>query len=127
MLNRAVGEQRYDTLRVSRRILSNKFYYLRQHLLYRIFIESPDIGAMIGIYPKTDSTHGYGSNSTYFEIQFSMKCTETSRKTPLTVMAPSVCGLCIFVSFMLATHFIRISSRGTGIRLQAAKMANRKE
>ena len=35
-------------------------------MLYRIFVESPDIGAMIGIYPKTDTTHGYGSNSTYF-------------------------------------------------------------
>ena len=64
MLNRAVGEDTYDSVRVGRRIISNKFYYLRQHLLYRCFIESPDIAAMIGIYPKTDSSHGYGSTST---------------------------------------------------------------
>ena len=65
MLNRAVGEDRYDSIRVQRRIISNKFYYLRQHLLYRIFIESPDVGCMLGIYPKTDSSHGYGSNSNF--------------------------------------------------------------
>jgi hypothetical protein len=65
MLNRVVGEENYDSVRITRRVFSSKFYYLRQHLLYRIFIESPDVGAMIGIYPKTDTTHGYGSNSTY--------------------------------------------------------------
>ena len=65
MLNRVVGEDRYESLRVERRIFQNKFYYLRQHLLYRIFIESPDVASMIGIYPKTDSSHGYGSNSSF--------------------------------------------------------------
>ncbi len=65
MLNRVVGEDRYESLRVERRIMSNKFYYLRQHMLYRIFIESPDVASMIGIYPKTDSSHGYGSNSNF--------------------------------------------------------------
>jgi hypothetical protein len=41
--------------------LSNKFYYLRQQMLYRTYIESPDVANMIGIYPKTDSSHGYGN------------------------------------------------------------------
>ncbi len=68
MLNRVVGEERYDGLRVSRRILQNKIYYLRQHQLYRTFIESPDLACLLGIYPKTDNSHGYGSNSISFAI-----------------------------------------------------------
>ena len=63
MLNRVVGEERYDAIRVTRRVFSNKFYYLRQHLLYRMFVESPDVACMMGVYPKTDSSHGYGSQS----------------------------------------------------------------
>jgi hypothetical protein len=61
MANRVIGEQTYDALRVQRRVLSNKFYYLRQQMLYRTYIESPDVANMIGIYPKTDSSHGYGN------------------------------------------------------------------
>jgi len=82
MLNRAVGEKTYDDLRVSRRVLSNKFYYLRQQMLYRWFIESPDLANMLGIFPKTDSSHGYGSHSNYTANQLPMNCTEISNKTP---------------------------------------------
>jgi len=34
-------------------------------MLYKCFIESPDLACLLGIYPKTDSSHGYGSNSIY--------------------------------------------------------------
>lgn len=64
MLNRAVGEERYNEIRVGRRIWQNKVYYIRQHLLYRLFIESPDLSCMLGVYPKCDTSHGYGSSST---------------------------------------------------------------
>lgn len=40
-------------------------------MLYRLFIESPDLSCMIGVYPKTDSSHGYGSNSKYLFIKVS--------------------------------------------------------
>lgn len=30
MFNRVIGEERYDNIRVYRRVLSNKFYYFRQ-------------------------------------------------------------------------------------------------
>jgi hypothetical protein len=63
MANRIIGEPAYDAIRVQRRILSNKFYYLRQQMLYKVYIESPDVANMIGIYPKTDSSHGYGNPS----------------------------------------------------------------
>lgn len=92
MLNRLVGENTYDTLRVTRRVFSNKFYYLRQHMLYRCFIESPDVACMLGIYPKTDNSHGYGSTGKSMSTQSGTKCTEISRKTPLTVTVPSECG-----------------------------------
>jgi len=40
-----------------------KFYYLRQHFLYRTFVESPDVACMLGVYPKSDNSHGYGNHS----------------------------------------------------------------
>jgi hypothetical protein len=61
-------------------------------MLYRIYIESPDVANMIGIYPKTDSSHGYGNPSTLFLKQSHTKCTEISKKTPSIVTVPSVCG-----------------------------------
>ncbi|EGR31086.1 hypothetical protein IMG5_118110 [Ichthyophthirius multifiliis] len=65
ILNRAVGEDRYDKIRVYRRTLQNKIYYTRQQMLYEIFIEHPDIAQHIGIYPKIDSTHGFTYQNTY--------------------------------------------------------------
>lgn len=63
MINRVVGENRYESLRIHRRVLSNKFYYLRQNILYTLFVESPDLACMLGIYPKVDSSHGFGWHS----------------------------------------------------------------
>lgn len=34
-------------------------------MLYRTYIESPDVANMIGLYPKTDSSHGYGNPSIF--------------------------------------------------------------
>ena len=65
MINRVVGEQRYDAFRVYRRVLSNKFYYARQEMLYQCFVETPDIANMLGIYPKVDTSHGFGYHNTY--------------------------------------------------------------
>lgn len=65
MINRVVGEERYDALRVFRRTLSNKFYYFRQQMLYQCFVETPDIASMLGIYPKIDSSHGFGYTSKF--------------------------------------------------------------
>ena len=61
-------------------------------MLYRVYIESPDVANMIGIYPKTDSSHGYGNPSTLLIKQSHTKCTEISNKIPSIVMVPSVCG-----------------------------------
>lgn len=66
MLNRVVGEERYDAIRVQRRVYSNKFYYLRQQILYRWFVEHPDLANMLGIYPKVDSSHGFGFYSIFY-------------------------------------------------------------
>jgi len=65
MINKLVGEERYDIFRVWRRVQSNKFYYLRQQMLFRCFVETPDIANMLGIYPKVDTSHGYGYYNTY--------------------------------------------------------------
>jgi hypothetical protein len=61
-------------------------------MLYRTYIESPDIANLIGIYPKTDSSHGYGNPSNAFLMQFPTRCTEISKRTPLAVTVRSACG-----------------------------------
>ena len=38
IINAAVGEERYDALRIRRRVFTTKFYYLRQQVLYQWFL-----------------------------------------------------------------------------------------
>ena len=52
MAARVVGEERWDALRLVRRVYGNKFYYGRQQVLYDIFYDWPALANMIGIYPK---------------------------------------------------------------------------
>jgi hypothetical protein len=35
-------------------------------MLYRCFIETPDLANLLGIYPKMDSSHGFGFYSNLF-------------------------------------------------------------
>lgn len=62
-MNNVVGESIWDKMRMRRRVIGNKFYYARQEVLYKVFIEMPDVASMIGIYPKVDNSHGFGFNS----------------------------------------------------------------
>ena len=110
-----------------RRIYSNKFYYLRQHLLYRTFVESPDVACMLGLYPKVDSSHGYGSHSNQKLMQFNMKCTEISSKTLSTVTVPLECGLSGSVLSTVFTFCILISFLIIGTRVLLSKMVRSKE
>ena len=65
LLNKVVGESNYDKFRVKRRIFSNLFYYQRQQWLHKVFIETPDIACLWGVYPKIDTSHGFGYPQTY--------------------------------------------------------------
>jgi len=40
MLNKALGEQRYDAIRMQRRVWSLKWYYNRQQFLYEYYLFS---------------------------------------------------------------------------------------
>ena len=82
MLNKLMGEDTYDKIRVARRVTTNKFYYYRQQMLYQCFVEMPDVASMLGIYPKVDSSHGFGFYSTSALTQTLTKCTGISRRTP---------------------------------------------
>lgn len=126
MLNRVIGEERYDAIRIQRRVYSNKFYYFRQQILYRWFIEHPDVANMLGIYPKVDSSHGFGFYSKIVLTQTLMKCTGTSNKTPSTVTAPSVCGSSSSASDISCTNYTITSGHGTGTKQHPAKMEKRK-
>lgn len=127
MINRIVGEDRYDNWRVQRRIISNKFYYFRQQMLYKCFIETPDLANLLGIYPKMDSTHGYGFYSTKKLMKTPTKCIEISKKTPLTVTVHLVCGLWLLLPFILVIKSTTISCLGIGTRQLHAKTERNKE
>ena len=58
-LNKLIGEERYDQMRMFRRVNAMKFYYARQNVLYETFILWPDLANLIGIYPKVDTSHGF--------------------------------------------------------------------
>ena len=64
-INKIIGESRYNTLRLERRIAIAKFYYMRQQILHQIFVDFPEIAHTIGIYPKGDSSHGFPHLQTY--------------------------------------------------------------
>lgn len=62
---RIIGEDRYNVLRLERRIAIAKFYYSRQQILHQVFIDFPEVAHTIGIYPKADASHGYPHLQTY--------------------------------------------------------------
>ena len=88
-------------------------------------METPDIASMLGIYPKVDSSHGFGYFSIWLLIQTPTKCTGISKKTPSTVMGLLVCGLPIWLLFISSTNATTTSCRGIGIKLPHAKMVNK--
>lgn len=65
LFTRMIGEDRFNVMRLERRIASAKFYYSRQQILYQIFVDFPEIAHTIGIYPKADASHGYPHLQTY--------------------------------------------------------------
>merc|ERR1712159_626271 len=46
-------------MRLQRRIVSMKFHYTRQELLYRMYVDYNEYAALFGLYPKVDSSHGF--------------------------------------------------------------------
>ncbi len=34
-------------------------------MTYRIFVEAPDVANLLGMYPKTDNSHGFPGYQTY--------------------------------------------------------------
>jgi len=65
ILNKAVGEHRYDAIRMYKRVNSLKWYYNRQQALYELFVDYPELAALSGIYPKTDVSHGFPNPYNY--------------------------------------------------------------
>jgi hypothetical protein len=69
---------------------------------------------MLGVYPKVDSSHGFGFNSNTVETQIPMRCIGTSRKIQSIVAVPSECGLCTSPPSMVSTKFTIMLYRGIG-------------
>jgi len=60
-----LGEDRYAAIKLEKRIFSARFHYTRQTMLYDIFVHYPDLANTIGIYPKTDQSHGFAWHKPY--------------------------------------------------------------
>lgn len=73
MMSRAVGEDRWEAMRLFRRVHAMRFYYVilclqsqrRQEKLTEIYIHWPELANLIGIYPKVDFSHGFIKHQTY--------------------------------------------------------------
>ena len=65
MMSKAVGEERWDAMRMFRRVNAMKFYYHRQSVLCQVFCDWPEMANLIGIYPKIDQSHGFQHYATY--------------------------------------------------------------
>ena len=76
---------------------------------------------MLGLYPKVDSSHGYGSHSIKDLTQFNMKCTEISNKILSTVTVPSGCGLSGSVLSIASTFSTLTSFLSIGTNQQQSK------
>mmetsp|Transcript_33310 Transcript_33310/g.30257 ORF Transcript_33310/g.30257 Transcript_33310/m.30257 type:complete len:94 (+) Transcript_33310:25-306(+) len=64
-VNRVIGEDRYEWIRIQRRILGMRIYYTRQEFLYQMYIDYNEYAALFGCYPKVDSSHGFPSPLNY--------------------------------------------------------------
>lgn len=70
---------------------------------------------MLGIYPKVDSSHGFGFYSIIvYYSKAPTKCTETSRKIPSTVTVLSVCGSWLSLHFTSVMNSTTTFSPGIG-------------
>ena len=59
LINKAIGEERYNYLRIERRIMSARIWYTRQDFLFKCWADYPEIASFLGCYPKGDASHGF--------------------------------------------------------------------
>ena len=65
LINKAIGEERYDYLRIERRIMQNRIWYTRQAFLFKCWTDYPEISYLLGSYPKGDASHGFPHQNPY--------------------------------------------------------------
>jgi len=107
--NRAIGEQRYDFIRVQRRIYSARFYYARQQLLYELYVDYPEWAQLTGLYPKTDSSHGFPSQLTceaYRDFQENTPNTDGWFGMWILVVAV-IYNIHLFYNYLLPYYWVR--------------------
>jgi hypothetical protein len=109
ILNKAVGETRYDSLRLTRRVWGNKLYYARQQCLYELFLEHPEHAQMWGIYPKVDSSHGFPHYNTYEmwkDVQENNLNSDGSFSCYIYLLC-GIYGVHYIITYMIPYYFIR--------------------
>ena len=65
LINKAIGEERHNMLRLERRIFQAKIWYTRQSFLYKCWADYPEITYFLGCYPKGDASHGFPHQQAY--------------------------------------------------------------
>lgn len=60
----AIGENRYDALRVYKRTLYAEWWYMKQSYLHSLYINHSDLANFFALIPKADSSHGFSWRET---------------------------------------------------------------
>lgn len=69
MFNALIGERRYESLRLLRRINYAKFWYTKQKYLYLFQQQYPHIAVWFSLLNKDDTSHGFGTRRPYERYQ----------------------------------------------------------
>ena len=122
IINKTIGEERYDFLRLERRIWQNRVWYYRQSFLYKVWADYPEVASFLGVYPKGDASHGFPHPNPYEVFRDFYENTPNSEGW-FAMLVVVVCGAYLiwtFYCYLIPWYWINIQPvrNGEEIRLR---------
>ncbi len=65
IIARLINEKRYETIRLEKRILYAKYWYLKQTVLFRFQTQFPNVAQLFSLLNKQDTSHGFPAKRNY--------------------------------------------------------------
>lgn len=69
IVNRLIGEHRYEFFRLEKRILYSKYWYFKQTVLFRFQTQFPNIAQVFSLLNKQDTSAGFPAKRQYERMQ----------------------------------------------------------
>lgn len=66
---RFIGEEKYEAVRLEKRILYTKFWYTKQTILFRFQTQYPNVAQVFSLLNKQDTSVGFPAKRQYERIQ----------------------------------------------------------